>query len=76
MTENITKLMDSVIQDAQEFENAPHKNPKWIKKQKRRKKGKKTKTLKPLTPDYAVYLYHVQQLKFSYCTVISNCPMV
>lgn len=65
------------MQDAQEFENAPQKNPERRKKRKRKKKGKKTpETLKPLTPDYAVYLYHIQQFKFSYCTVISNCPVV
>lgn len=45
MTENITKLKDSVMQDAQEFENAPQKNPERRKKRKRKKREKK-----PLKP--------------------------
>lgn len=41
MTENITRLMGPVIQDAQEYENAPQKNPKWRKKEKENKKERK-----------------------------------
>lgn len=35
--------MDPVIQDAQEYENAPQKNPKWRKKKGGKEKKEKTR---------------------------------
>lgn len=57
MTENITKLMDPVIQDAQKFENGPQKNSTRSKIKERKKKWEKnpkqsqTQKKNPRNPD-------------------------